>query len=112
MDINKIDSYTASEEDGAKTPGYEQTVNYGKNLNIPAPVLNFGKKKLAAKKDFVCDYDLLTTELGGKDYKKGDSYADGKVYHYTVNGVGNYTGTLGSDLSFCAIKNRISAQRR
>lgn len=101
LDINKIDIYgkeeTAPGEDGAvsaKTPSYEQAINYGRNLNIPAPVLNFGKKKLAAKKDFVCDYTLLTEELGGKDYKKGDSYESSRVYHYTVNGIGNYTGSF------------------
>lgn len=101
LDINKIDIYgkeeTAPGEDGAvsaKTPSYEQAINYGRNLNIPAPVLNFGKKKLAAKKDFVCDYTLLTEELGGKDYKKGDSYESSMVYHYTVNGIGNYTGSF------------------
>ncbi len=91
LDINKITIY---DTDSAKTPAYEQTVNYSKNLNIPAPVLTFGKKKLAAKKDFVCDYTLLTEELAGKDYKKGDSYEAGRVYHYTVNGTGNYTGSF------------------
>lgn len=89
--INQIDLY---DTDGEKTPGYEQTVNYGKNVNIPAPALSFGRKKLAAKRDFACNYDLLTEELGGKDYKKGDSYETDRVYHYTVNGVGNYTGSF------------------
>lgn len=89
--INQIDLY---DTDGEKTPGYEQTVNYGKNVNIPAPVLSFGGKRLAAKRDFACNYDLLTEELGGKDYKKGDSYETDRVYHYTVNGVGNYTGSF------------------
>lgn len=97
LDLNAIDTYAAPGEDGAvnaRTPGYEQTVNYNKNLNIPAPVLTFGKKKLSGKKDFVCDYSLLTEELGGKDYKNGDSYQDGRVYHYTVHGIGNYTGSF------------------
>lgn len=93
LDINKIN---IDDKDGTKTPGYEQAVNYSKNINIPAPVLTFGNKKLTAKKDFVCDYTLLTEELGGKDYKKGDSYdyENGKVYHYTVSGAGNYTGSF------------------
>lgn len=95
LDINKIDIYTT---DAAKTPAYEQTINYSKKVNIPAPVLYFGKKKLAAKRDFVCEYDTLTTELGGKDYKNGDSYQPGIIYHYTVKGTGNFTGTFPMDL--------------
>ncbi len=95
LDINQINIYAA---DSAKTPAYEQTVNYGKNVKIPAPTLNFGKKRLAAKRDFVCDYAPLTEQLKGADYTKGDSYEAGKVYHYTVNGTGNFTGSFQMDL--------------
>lgn len=95
LDINKIDIYTT---DTTKTPAYEQTINHSKKVSIPAPVLYFGKKKLAEKRDFICDYDTLTTELGGKDYKNGDSYDPGKIYHYTVRGTGNFTGEFQMDL--------------
>ena len=95
LDINQIDIYAA---DSAKTPAYEQTVNYGKRINIPAPVLNFGKKRLALKRDFVCDYAPLTKELNGADYTKGDSYEPGAVYHYTVSGTGNFAGSFQMEL--------------
>ncbi len=95
LDINQIDIYAA---DSAKTPAYEQTVNYGKRINIPAPVLNFGKKRLALKRDFVCDYAPLTKELNGADYTKGDSYEPGVVYHYTVSGTGNFAGSFQMEL--------------
>lgn len=103
LDINNIDIYnpdiTVPGEDGdavKKTPGYEQAVNYSKKLSIPAPVLTFGKKKLAVKKDFTCDY---TTPGNGMtalptDYTNGVLYDDGKVYSYTVNGTGNFTGSF------------------
>ena len=51
LDINNIDIYNTPKV----SPAYEQTVNYSKKLNIPAPVLTYGKKKLAVNKDFVCD---------------------------------------------------------
>lgn len=95
LDISQIDIYAA---DSAKTPAYEQTVNYGKRINIPAPVLNFGKKRLALKRDFVCDYAPLTRELDGADYTKGDSYEPGAVYHYAVRGTGNFTGSFQMEL--------------
>ncbi len=87
LDINQIDGYGMDQD--AHSPGYEQTVPYSANLKIPTPALTFGKKKLAANKDFVCDYSTLPT-----DYKKGDSYKAGEVYQYTVNGIGNYTGSF------------------
>ena len=96
LDINNIDIYnpdvTVPGEDGnavKKTPGYEQAVNYSKNLTIPSPTLTFGKKKLAVNKDFICDYSTLPAE-----YKKGDSYTPGLPYEYTVNGTGNFTGSF------------------
>ncbi|MCM1266377.1 MAG: right-handed parallel beta-helix repeat-containing protein, partial [Bacteroidales bacterium] len=98
LNINKIDIFNpATDADGnviEKSPGYEQTVNYAKNLNIPAPVLTFGKKKLANKKDFTCDYTTPEneTEKMPDEYKKGDSYEAGKVYSYAVKGTGNFTG--------------------
>ena len=87
LDINQIDGYGMDQD--AHSPGYEQTVPYSANLKIPTPALTFGKKKLAANKDFVCDYSTLPT-----DYRKGDSYKAGEVYQYTVNGIGNYTGSF------------------
>lgn len=96
LDINNIDPYNADKDhadendvDQVHSPGYEQAVAYSKNLKIPNPVLTFGKKKLTANKDFVCDYTALPS-----DYKNGDSYEVGKVYNYTVNGTGNFTGSF------------------
>lgn len=88
LDINNIDN---NNPDG-NSPGYEQTVNYSKKLNIPAPVLTFGKKKLAVNKDFICDY----TTPGGfpADMKNGDLYNSKTVYSYTVKGTGNFTGSF------------------
>ena len=80
--------------------GYEQAVTYAKTLKIPTPELTFGKKKLALNKDFVCDYTSLP-----KDYKKGDSYEAGKVYNYTVNGTGNFTGSFQMNLVVLKDKN-------
>lgn len=106
LDLNAIDIYNADNGGvdgtgaaGSRSPGYEQTVAYGKNLKIPNPVLTFGKKKLAANKDFVCDYTPLSEQLNAEhgqtaDYKKGDSYTPGKVYSYTVNGIGNFAGSF------------------
>ncbi len=92
LDINDIDIYNTPKV----SPAYEQTVNYSKKLNIPAPVLTYGKKKLTVKKDFVCDY---TTPGEGmmalpEDYKNGDLYKAGEVYSYTVKGTGNFTGSF------------------
>ena len=90
-DISKIDPNPANANDPAlaDSPGYEQMVNYAKNLNIPAPVLTYNRKKLAVNKDFICDYAQLPS-----DYKKGDSYDLGRQYSYTVIGKGNFTGSL------------------
>lgn len=106
LDLNAIDIYNADNDGvdgtgaaGSRSPGYEQTVAYSSNLKIPNPVLTFGKKKLAANKDFVCDYTPLAEQLHAEhgqtaDYKKGDSYTPGKVYSYTVNGIGNFAGSF------------------
>lgn len=92
-DISSIDIYNTVEngtdETDTITSGYEQAVTYSKNLKIPNPVLTFGKKNLSINKDFTCDYSTLPA-----DYKKGDSYEAGKVYDYTVNGIGNFTGSI------------------
>lgn len=85
-DISKIDIYNPT---GDNMSGYTQAVTYSKNLKIPNPVLTFGKKNLTVNKDYVCDYSTLPT-----DYKKGDSYEAGKIYDYTVNGIGNFTGSI------------------
>lgn len=92
LDINDIDIYNTPKV----SPGYEQTVNYSKKLNIPAPVLTYGKKKLAVKKDFICDYTTPGENMAAlpADYKNGDLYDAGKVYSYTVNGTGNFTGSF------------------
>ncbi|MBD5477079.1 MAG: hypothetical protein HDR17_14035 [Lachnospiraceae bacterium] len=117
FDINDIDIYNTDKEaaDGTgnevnRSPGYEQTVNYSKNLKIPSPVLTFGKKKLAANKDFVCDYTILSEKLAEEsgqsaDYRKGDSYKPGEVYSYTVNGIGNFTGSFQMQLVILKDKN-------
>lgn len=106
LDINAIDTYNTDSDGadgagtaGSRSPGYEQTVAYSSNLKIPNPVLTFGKKKLVANKDFVCDYTPLSDQLNAEhgrtaDYKKGDSYTPGKVYSYTVNGIGNFVGSF------------------
>ncbi|MDE5718397.1 MAG: Ig-like domain-containing protein, partial [Lachnospiraceae bacterium] len=108
LDINNIDIYnpdvTVPGEDGntvKKTPGYEQAVNYSKNLTIPSPALTFGKKKLVANKDFICDYSTLP-----EAYKKGDSYTPGVPYEYTVNGTGNFTGSFQMQLVVLKDKTR------
>lgn len=92
LDINDIDIYNTPKV----SPGYEQTINYSKKLNIPAPVLAYGKKKLAVKKDFTCDYTTPGENMTAlpADYKNGDLYDAGKVYSYTVNGTGNFTGSF------------------
>ena len=78
--------------------GYEQVVQYAKTLKIPAPTLYYNNKKLTSNKDFVCDYtdydESSEYNRMPEDYKKGDSYTLGAVYGYTVNGKGNYTGSL------------------
>ncbi|MDE7177308.1 MAG: right-handed parallel beta-helix repeat-containing protein [Lachnospiraceae bacterium] len=92
LDINNIDSNNTA----GNSPGYEQTVNYSANLNIPAPVLTFGKKKLAVNKDFVCDYSTPgegMTPLPA-DIKNGNLYDPKTVYSYTVRGTGNFTGSF------------------
>lgn len=66
-----------------------QVVNYGKTLSIPNPELILGKRKLTLGRDFVCDYTTLPA-----NYKKGDSYERGESYFYTVNGIGNFTGSI------------------
>lgn len=92
LDINDIDIYNTPKV----SPAYEQTVNYSKKLNIPAPVLTYGKKKLAVKKDFVCDYTTPGEGMTAlpEDYKNGDLYKAGEVYSYTVEGTGNFTGSF------------------
>ncbi|MBP3475896.1 MAG: Ig-like domain-containing protein [Lachnospiraceae bacterium] len=69
--------------------GYEQVLQYAKTLKISTPTLYYGSKKLVANKDFVCDYSTLPA-----NYTKGDSYEDGQIYEYTVNGKGNFTGSF------------------
>lgn len=102
LDINEIDIYNPNKT----SPGYEQTVNYSKKLKIPAPVLTFGKKKLAAKKDFVCDYATPGKDMAAlpADYKNGELYEAGKVYSYTVNGTGNFTGSF--PMTFVVLKDK------
>lgn len=92
LDINEIDIYNTPKV----SPGYEQTVNYSQKLNIPAPVLTYGKKKLAMKKDFICDYTTPGENMTAlpADYQNGDSYEAGNVYSYTVSGIGNFTGSF------------------
>ena len=96
LDIYNPTNDNTDENNGEEkaSSGYIQTVNYSKNLKLPTPEITFGKKKLAVNKDFECDYTLLKEELQQKDYKKGDSYTPGKIYHYVVKGIGNYTGPI------------------
>lgn len=92
LNINDIDIYNTPKV----SPAYEQTVNYSKKLNIPAPVLNYGKKKLAVNKDFICDYATPGENMTPlpTDPKSGDLYEPGKTYSYTVRGTGNFTGSF------------------
>lgn len=85
--------------DEEQSLGYEQVINYNKNLTIPQPVLYYGSKKLVLKKDFTCDYSSLP-----ENYKKGDSYEIGKSYEYTVNGINNFTGSF--TMKITVIKNK------
>lgn len=80
--------------------GYEQVVQYAKTIKVPAPTVYFGSKKLVSGKDFVCDYSSLP-----ENYTKGDSYEDGTVYEYTVNGIGNFTGSFTMKLAVIREKN-------
>ncbi len=95
LDINNIDIYNTPKI----SPAYEQAVNYSKKLKIPTPVLTFGKKKLAVKKDFICDYTTPGENMTAlpADIKNGDLYEIGKKdrpYSYTVRGTGNFTGSF------------------
>ncbi|MBO5474316.1 MAG: right-handed parallel beta-helix repeat-containing protein [Lachnospiraceae bacterium] len=87
--IRPADINSAVRENSSGSSAYEQTVAYSKNLKIPNPVLTFANKKLAVKKDFVCDYASLPA-----DYNKGDAYMPGQIYEYTVRGTGNFTGSF------------------
>ncbi len=91
-DINAADKDNPVKATASDPPSYEssyeQAVTKSKNLKIPNPVMTFHRKKLKVNKDFVCDYSTLPT-----DYKKGDSYTPGKVYYYTVKGIGNFEGS-------------------
>lgn len=69
--------------------GYEQVVDYSKKIKIPTPTVYYGGKRLAVKKDFICDYSSLPEK-----YTEGNSYEDGRVYEYTVNGIGNFKGSF------------------
>lgn len=104
LDINDIDIYNTPKV----SPGYEQTVNYNKKLTIPAPVLTYGKKKLAFKKDFTCDYTTPGESMTAlpAEYTNGDLYTPGKVYSYTVNGTGNFTGSFPMQLVVLKDKTR------
>lgn len=82
------------EIDEEQTLGYEQVVYYSKDLTIPVPTVYYGTKKLTVNKDFVCDYSSLPEK-----YTKGDSYELGTTYEYTVNGIGNFTGSFIMELS-------------
>lgn len=86
--------------DEHQTQGYEQVINYAKKLNISAPTVYYGSKKLAHKKDFVCDYSALP-----ESYTKGDAYEEGKIYEYTVHGTGNFTGSFTMKLAVVKNKN-------
>ncbi len=97
-DISTIDANPANADDPTRkdSPGYEQVVNYAKKLNIPVPVLTFNKKKLAANRDFTCDYTAPEApyERMPANPKDGNAYIIGYQYSYTVRGKGNYTGSL------------------
>lgn len=104
LDINDIDIYHTPKV----SPGYEQTVNYSPKLNIPAPDLTYGKKKLSARKDFTCDYTKPGENMTAlpADYTNGDLYAANTVYSYTVDGTGNFTGSFPMQLVVLKDKTR------
>lgn len=104
------DSADGSDVGEGQSSGYVQAVNYSKTLKIPNPELTFGKAKLKANKDFVCDY--VSVPEGDedfvpmpKDYTKGTSYELNKVYNYIVKGIGNYTGSFKMQLVVVGNKN-------
>ncbi len=80
--------------DENQTQGYEQVVYYSKNLDIPAPIVYFNGQRLEENKDFVCDYSSLPPNPWD-----GDTYQEGSVYEYTVNGIGNFAGSFKMSLS-------------
>lgn len=82
------------------TQGYEQVIYYSQKLKITEPIVYYGSKKLVSNKDFVCDYSSLP-----ESYTMGDSYEEGKLYKYTVNGTGNYTGSFTMNLTVVKDKN-------
>lgn len=99
LDINEIDRYNTPKV----SPAYEQAVNYSKKIKIPTPTLTFGKKKLAVKKDFICDYTTPGENMTPlpSDLKNGDLYELGKrdnPYSYMVRGTGNFTGSFAMTL--------------
>ena len=104
------DSADGSDVGVGQSSGYVQAVTKSKTLKIPSPELMFGKTKLKANKDFVCDY--VSVPEGDedfvpmpKDYTKGASYEPGKVYNYIVKGIGNYTGFFKMQLVVVENKN-------
>ncbi len=104
------DSDDGSDAGVGQSSGYVQAVTKSKTLKIPSPELMFGKTKLKANKDFVCDY--VSVPEGDedfvpmpKDYTKGASYEPGKVYNYIVKGIGNYTGFFKMQLVVVEDKN-------
>ncbi|MBD5525751.1 MAG: hypothetical protein HDR04_15300 [Lachnospiraceae bacterium] len=110
--IKDTDIYNTNKDsaDEGQSSGYVQAVNYSTTLKIPNPELTFGKAKLKANKDFVCDY--VSAPEGDedfvpmpKDYTKGASYELGKIYNYIVKGIGNYTGFFKMQLVVVEDKN-------
>lgn len=89
------------EIDENQSLGYEQVVPYARKLSIPKPTLYFGSRKLTFNKDFTCDYSSLP-----QDYTKGDSYEEGAVYEYVVNGKGNFTGSFKMQMTVIKDKKR------
>ncbi len=82
--------------------GYEQAIQYGSKIKIPAPVIYSSAKKLVMNKDFTCDYAEGNLP---EDHTDGASYKEGVSYEYTVNGKGNYTGSLTMRLTVIKDKN-------
>ena len=85
--------------DENQTLGYEQVLYYSKKLQIPAPAIYYGSKKLVMNKDFVCDYSSLP-----ENYTQGDAYEEGTLYEYTVKGKGNFTGSF--TMKLAVLKNQ------
>ncbi|MBQ9990940.1 MAG: Ig-like domain-containing protein [Lachnospiraceae bacterium] len=78
----------------------EQTVDYRAELEFPAPVIYFGEQKLVEDRDFTCSYEELLGQLEADLENEPD--AGVYEYSYSVNGKGNFIGSLTLEMTILA----------